>query len=160
DPTLLRPGGTKATVSVLFADLCGFTRFSERIDPTEVMKTLNETFAQLTKIVEEHGGTFDKYVGDCLMAFYGAPVSSEDHAFRAVHSAYEMQQAFETLKKERWTSAPQDALSLAIGINSGEVIVGNVGSDKQMTYTVIGDVVNVAARLQSAAGAGQIFVSD
>ena len=159
DARLLKPGGERKLVTVLFADLCGFTRFSESVPPEEVMETLNQTFSRLTSSVGGNRGTFDKYVGDCLMAFYGPPISFGNDALNAVRSAAEMQQAFRELKAQ-WGDGPRARLGLAIGLNSGEAIVGNVGSEKLMEYTVIGDVVNVAARLQEQAEDGQILFGE
>jgi len=159
DASLLKLGGTRSAVSVLFADLSGFTRFSESVPAEQVMDTLNQTFSRLTRIVEDNRGTFDKYIGDCLMAFYGAPISFGNDALNAVRSAAQMQEAFRELQTQ-WKGQPQGDLGLAIGINSGEAIVGNVGSEKLMEYTVIGDTVNVAARLQSKAERGQVLISE
>lgn len=158
DSTRLRPGGVRGTVSVLFADLSGFTSFSESREPEAVMEVLNHAFSRLTEIVFSHHGTLDKFIGDCVMAFYGAPVAQGNDAVNAVRSALEMRRAFNELKTQWGDGGPQ--LGLAIGINSGEAIVGNVGSDRRMEYTVIGDTVNVAARLQDQAVAGQILIGE
>ena len=106
----------------------------------------------------EHHGTLDKYIGDCLMAFYGAPFPSESHALDAVRSAVEMRAAFQELRSQ-WSDG-RAQLGLAIGINSGEAIVGNIGSHRRMEYTVIGDCVNVAARLEERAEPGQILLGE
>ncbi len=156
DASRLRLGGVRSTVTVLFADLSGFTPFSETRPPEAVMDVLNQAFSRLTEIVFRHQGTLDKFIGDCLMAFYGAPLSTGHDALNAVRSALEMQAAFNELKTQ-WGDGPAQ-LGLAIGINTGEAIVGNVGSDRRMEYTVIGDTVNVAARLQDKATAGQILI--
>jgi class 3 adenylate cyclase len=157
--SLLRPGGSRRFVTVVFADLAGFTRFAEGLPPELVMERLNDVFAGLTRAVLSHHGTLDKYIGDCIMAFFGAPTSGDDDAFRAVRTAFEMQRTFDEVKKS-WGSGPWDKLGLAIGIHSGEAIVGNVGSEARMEYTVIGDTVNVAARLQGEALGGQILLSE
>jgi class 3 adenylate cyclase/tetratricopeptide (TPR) repeat protein len=149
DSSRLKPGGVRSTVSVLFADLSGFTPFSESRAPEEVMEVLNEAFSGLTEVVFKHHGTLDKFIGDCVMAFYGAPMASGNDAINAVRSALEMRRIFGELKAKWGDAGPQ--LGLAIGINSGEAIVGNVGSNRRMEYTVIGDTVNVAARLMEAA---------
>jgi class 3 adenylate cyclase len=156
--SLLKPGGSRAFVTVVFADLSGFTRFAETLAPEAVMDRLNEVFGRLTRILLARRGTLDKYIGVCVMAFFGAPKSGEDDALRAVRAAFEMQQAFEDLKKN-WGNGPAEHLTLAIGVHSGEAIVGNVGSEARMEYTVIGDTVNVAARLQGSATGGQILLS-
>lgn len=159
DPSLLNLGGERRPVTVLFADLCGFTRFSESVPPEEVVEVLNQTFRRLTGIVLDHRGTIDKYVGDCLMAFFGAPVASDADALNAVRSAVEMRQAFQELRAT-WGDGARARLGLAIGVNSGEAVVGNIGSERLMGYTVIGDAVNVAARLQDRAEDGQIFLGE
>jgi class 3 adenylate cyclase len=159
DSGLLKLGGERKHVTVLFADLCGFTRYSESVSPEEAMDTLNQTFGRLAKLVGDNRGTFDKYIGDCLMAFYGAPVSFGNDAVNAVRTAVQMQREFRTLKA-KWIDGPRADLGLAIGLNSGEVVVGNVGSEKLMGYTVIGDAVNVAARIQAEAGEGQILLGE
>jgi adenylate cyclase len=158
DSSRLKPGGVRNTVSVLFADLSGFTPFSESRSPEEVMEVLNGAFSGLTEVVFKHHGTLDKFIGDCIMAFYGAPTATGNDAVNAVLSALEMRKAFGELKSRWGESGPQ--LGLAIGINSGDAIVGNVGSSRRMEYTVIGDTVNVAARLQDKAGAGQILIGE
>ncbi len=153
----LKLGGEARVVSVLFADIRGFTRFSERHSATEVVDVLNLIFTELTKTVFEYGGTFDKYLGDAVMAFFGAPIKREDDAWRAVTAAAQMQRVFQDIVAH----SERDGLSelgLGIGINTGEAIVGNIGSERIMDYTVIGDTANVARRLQEIAGKGQILV--
>lgn len=155
----LKLGGEDRVVSVLFADIRGFTRFSERHPATEVVDVLNLVFTELTKIVFEHGGTFDKYLGDAIMAFFGAPVRHDDDAWRAVRAAAQMQCVFENIIGAHEHCALRE-LGLGIGINTGEAIVGNIGSEKIMDYTVIGDTANVARRLQEIAGKGQILIGE
>ena len=159
DSSLLKLGGVREFVTILFADLTGFTTFADAVPPEDVMETLNQTFSRLTKIVADNRGTFDKYLGDGLMAFYGAPIASDNDALNAVRTAVEMEQAFQALKEE-WGEGPQSQLGLAVGINSGEAIVGNLGSERMMNYTVIGDAVNIAARLEDLAGPGQILIGE
>lgn len=153
----LKLGGENRIVTVLFADIRGFTRFSERHAPTEVVELLNLVFAELTQVVFQHGGTFDKYLGDAIMAFFGAPVSHQDDPLRAVNAAVDMQQIFQNIVEN---NAHRDIgeLGLGIGINTGETIVGNIGSEKLMDYTVIGDTANVAKRLQEIAVKRQIII--
>lgn len=153
----LKLGGENRIVTVLFADIRGFTRFSERYAPTEVVKVLNLVFAELTQVVFEHGGTFDKYLGDAIMSFFGAPVPHQDDPLRAVSTAVAMQNVFRDIKSKGVHEGIRD-LGLGIGINTGEAIVGNVGSEKVMDYTVIGDTANVASRLQDIAAKGQIIL--
>jgi adenylate cyclase len=153
----LKLGGEARNVTVMFADIRGFTRFTEEHTAPQVVETLNRIFRALSHLVFAHRGTFDKYLGDGLMAFYGAPIAGEDDARRAVETAIEMQHRFRDLVEE-FGAAMQD-LGLGIGIHSGEAIVGNIGSDRVMDYTVIGDTVNIAKRLQEVAQAGQTLVS-
>lgn len=154
----LKLGGEIRPVTVLFADIRGFTAYTERHSAPEVIHTLNRVFEALSHVVFEYRGTFDKYLGDGLMAFYGAPVAAEDDARRAVETAVAMQRTFARLQAER--SADLGDLGLGIGLHSGEAVVGNIGSEKVMDYTVVGDVVNVAKRLQERAQGGQILLSE
>jgi adenylate cyclase len=153
----LKLGGEARLVTVLFADIRGFTRFTEDHSAPEVVETLNRIFRALSHVVFAHRGTFDKYLGDGLMAFYGAPIAGEDDARRAVETAIEMQLRFHEVAEE--FGVAMQGLGLGIGIHSGEAIVGNIGSDRVMDYTVIGDTVNIAKRLQEVALAGQTLVS-
>lgn len=151
----LKLGGEIRHVTVLFADIRGFTLFTESHSGPEVIETLNRVFQALSVLIFAHKGTFDKYLGDGLMAFYGAPLAAEDDAQRAVQTAIEMQRWFGKLRSE-----PDLAkLGLGIGLHSGEAVVGNIGSEKVMDYTVVGDVVNIAKRLQERARRGQILIS-
>lgn len=159
DPdTYLKLGGESRTVTVLFADIRGFTKFSEQHSAKRVVEVLNMLFSELTKVIFKYKGTFDKYIGDAIMAFYGAPISYEDDVIRALQTALGMQQVFGQIK-ERWSSEELTSLALGVGLNTGEAVVGNIGSEKVMDYTVIGDTVNVAKRLQEVAGLGQILIS-
>jgi len=151
-------GGKRATVSVLFADVVGFTPLAEARQAEQMVGLLNELFSVLTEIVFRHGGTVDKFIGDCIMAVWGAPVPQEDHAARALSAAEDMMRFLETAN-EGWKEKYDVEIRLGIGVNSGEAIVGNIGSDKRMEYTVIGDVVNVAARLEAIALPNQVLVA-
>lgn len=155
----LELGGTRAEISVLFADVVAFTPLAESRAPEEMVALLNELFGILSEIVFRHEGTVDKFIGDCIMAVWGVPVAQPDHARRALRAAEEMMRFLE-LGNEEWRDRYGVELRLAIGVNSGEVIVGNIGSKKRMEYTVIGDVVNVAARLESMARPNQILLTD
>ncbi|MBL8328897.1 MAG: adenylate/guanylate cyclase domain-containing protein [Rubrivivax sp.] len=139
--------GRSAELTVLFADLHGFTRLSETLPPPELVRLVNEFFSEMTDIVREHGGTLDKYIGDSVMAFWGAPLDDPDHAQHALHAAEAMQGRLPAMNA-RFAARGWPALSLGIGINSGTVIVGDLGSRHRRAYTVLGDAVNVAARLQ------------
>jgi class 3 adenylate cyclase len=154
----LRLGGDNRMVTVLFADIRGFTKFTERHTANEVIETLNRIFNPLSNLIFAYRGTFDKYLGDGLMAFYGAPISEADDAQRALDTAFAMQRLFKTLRED--PEYGMEGLDLGIGIHSGEAVVGNIGSDFVMDYTVVGDVVNVAKRLQEHAQEGQILISD
>jgi adenylate cyclase len=154
----LRLGGESRVVTVLFADIRGFTEFAGIHSAKRVVEILNGFFSELTRVIFGYKGTFDKYIGDAVMAFYGAPVSYEDDVIRALQTALEMQQVFEQMK-EKWGSEELISLALGVGLNTGEAVVGNIGSEKVMDYTVIGDTVNVARRLQEIAGPGQILIS-
>jgi len=153
----LQLGGQARHVSVLFADIRGFTRFSELREPSQVTQVLNQLFNRLVPVVFDYNGTLDKYLGDAVMAFYGAPVSSPDNPMQAVRTAWKMQQQFNQFYEE--TPLISD-LGLGVGIYSGEAVVGNVGSERVMNYTVIGNTPNMAKRLQEKALPGQILIGE
>ena len=152
-------GGTRQTITVMFADVVGFTPLTEQLAPEHVVTILNELFTIMTGIVFRHGGTVDKFVGDCVMAIWNAPSPQPDHARRAVEAAEDMLSWLET-GNARWEQKYGVSIQLAIGVHTGEAIVGNVGSETRMEYTAIGDVVNVAARLETIARPQQILVTD
>jgi adenylate cyclase len=151
-------GGEKRQVSVLFADVVGFTPLSEKLSPEDSVAILNHLFTVLTEIVFRHQGTVDKFIGDCVMAFFGAPTAQEDHAAKAVAAAEDMIRWLD-IGNASWKKRYGITIQLAIGVNTGEAIVGNIGSETRMEYTAIGDVVNVAARLESVARPQQILIS-
>ena len=155
----MRLGGDRRAITVLFADVVGFTPLAERLAPEATVAILNELFTILTEIVFKHGGTVDKFVGDCVMAFWGAPDDQPDHVRRALEAAEDMQSWLET-GNERWKQRHGVTIQLAIGVHTGEAVVGNIGSEKRMEYTVIGGVVNLAARLEAIARPAQILVTD
>lgn len=150
-------GGARTEISVVFADVVAFTPLAESHPAEEVVTLLNELFSLLSEVVFRHHGTVDKFVGDCIMAVWGAPVATPDHARRALAAAEDMLRFLETAN-QGWKAQYGVELRLAVGVNSGEAIVGNIGSDKRMEYTVVGDVVNVAARLEAVAKPNQILV--
>ncbi|MFO0587423.1 MAG: adenylate/guanylate cyclase domain-containing protein [Polyangiaceae bacterium] len=152
-------GGHRTSITVLFADVVAFTPLSESRPPEQVVAMLNELFSVLTEVVFRHGGTVDKFIGDCIMAVWGAPVAQADHADRALAAAEDMMHFLEVASAE-WRKKYDVEVRLGIGVNSGEAIVGNIGSDKRMEYTVIGDVVNVAARLEGLAAPNQVLVAE
>ncbi len=145
----------EAEVSVIFADIAGFTSMSERLKPFEVTRILNGIFERLTAVVFEHDGTLDKFIGDEVMAFFGAPIKQDDHAIRAVRTALTMQQRLDEYNSERPDAPP---VRMSIGINSGSVVVGDIGSPERKDYTIIGDTVNTAKRIESKAGVGEIAI--
>jgi adenylate cyclase len=148
DPSKAKLGGDRKEITVLFSDIRGFTSFSEKHQPEEVVSLLNEYLGAMTEIVFEHEGTLDKFVGDAIMALWGAPVGQPDHAERAVKCAVAM---IERLKKlqAKWAAEGKYVIDIGIGINTGDMVVGNMGAEgKKMDYTVIGDNVNLGARLE------------
>ena len=151
----LRLGGETLLVSVLFADIRGFSSFSKTKDARVTIGILNKIFGRLVPVIFEHNGTFDKYMGDAVMAFYGAPISYEDDALRAVKTAVGIQQALQVLREE--DKAVRE-LGLGVGIFTGYAVVGNLGSEQIMNYTVIGDAPNSAMRLQENALSGQVLI--
>lgn len=154
----LKLGGETRQVTVLFADLRDFTQFSAAQPAPQVVEALNLVFNELVEIVFKHKGTFDKFLGDAIMAFYGAPIGGDDDVQRALCTAVEMQECFQRLQSETGNTI-LSTLGLGVGIHSGEAIVGNIGSERMMDYTVIGDSVNVAKRLQELAKSGEILIS-
>lgn len=141
-------GGRKQEVTILFSDIRGFTTFSERNTPEDVIQHLNEYFSAMVDSIFKYEGTLDKFIGDAVMAVFGSPVAHEDDPLRAVSTALDMRERLEALNAE-WTAAGRDTLRIGIGINTGEAIVGNIGDIRRMEYTVIGDNVNLASRLES-----------
>lgn len=150
---------SRREVSVLFADIRGFTTFAEHHRPEVVVTVLNQYFDRMVQVVFTHHGTLDKYLGDGLMALFGAPLEQPDHSRHAVQAALEMQATVADLNAAR-RRAGLAPLTIGIGINSGEAIVGNIGTEERMEYTAIGDMVNVAQRLQAEAADGDIVISD
>jgi len=153
----LQLGGRSCQVSVLFADIRGFTSFSEQHKAVYVTQTLNYIFNGLVPTIFENKGTLDKYLGDAIMAFYGAPIPSLNSSEQAVRTACAMQQRF----AEMYEVTPgMQSLGLGIGICTGEAVVGNIGSEQLMDYTVIGNTPNTAKRLQENARAGKILIDE
>jgi adenylate cyclase len=149
DPSKTKLGGDRKEITVLFSDIRGFTTFSEKHEPEEVVSLLNEYLGAMTAIVFEHEGTLDKFVGDAIMALWGAPVGQPDHAERAVRCALAMIGKLKELQA-KWTAEGKYVIDIGIGINTGDMVVGNMGAEgKKMDYTVIGDNVNLGARLES-----------
>ena len=148
NPEKAKLGGERKTVTILFADIIGFTSLSEQKQPEEVVEILNEYFKEMTEIIFKWDGTLDKFVGDEIMAFWGAPIDQPNHAELAVRCALNMEARLFDLQY-KWKLEEKCGLDCGIGINTGEVIIGNIGAaGKKMDYTVIGDNVNLAARVE------------
>jgi adenylate cyclase len=149
DPSKAKLGGDRKEITVLFSDIRGFTSFSEKHQPEEVVSLLNEYLGAMTNIVFEYEGTLDKFIGDAIMALWGAPVGQPDHAERACRCALTMIEKLKELQK-KWADEGKYVIDIGIGINTGGMVVGNMGAEgKKMDYTVIGDNVNLGARLES-----------
>lgn len=144
-------------VTILFADLVGFTRLAEERPPVELSALLSEILSALTEIVFANGGTLDKYLGDGLMAVFGAPVTHGDHALRAVRTGHSMSCALDERLSSRLRSL---GLELRVGIHTGRVVAGTIGSPQRLEYTVVGDAVNVAARLSAVCEPGEVLISE
>ncbi len=149
NPDRLTLGGEEREVTVMFTDVAGFTSISEKLTPAELVKLLNEYLTEMTDIVLAHDGIIDKYEGDAIMAEFGVPVAYDNHAYMACKSAVEMQKKLVKLR-EKWNKEGRPELRVRIGINTGEVIVGNMGSRDVFDYTVMGDHVNLGSRLEGA----------
>ena len=139
--------GTGCRASVLFADIRGFTTMSENLSPRDVVNMLNEIFTELFEAVAQHDGVLDKYIGDAVMAVFGAPLSRGEDAINAVRAALKMQEMIASINLHRLARG-EPGVRLGVGVATGEVVAGTIGSPKRMDYTVIGDSVNLAARLQ------------
>jgi adenylate cyclase len=150
-------GGDRRPIAVLFSDVRGFTRLAEGMTPEALAALLSDYFTEMVDVVFEHGGTLDKFVGDAIMALWGAPAAQPDAADRALRAAVGMLAALTELNA-RWAAQGRPPLEVGVGINYGEVFAGNIGSHRRLEYTVLGDVVNVAARLCAEAGPGEILV--
>ena len=159
NPDSFKLGGVSQKITVLFADIRGFTRLSEHAEPEKVVQLLNKYFSAMTDIIFAHGGTLDKYLGDGLMALFGAPTATPDDATNALNAAVAMQRRLiginEDLSKE---GLPE--VAIGIGLHTGEAVVGYIGSERRSEYTAIGDTVNTASRLESNSQGGQILLSD
>lgn len=158
-PESFKLGGVNQTITVLFADVRGFTRLAEHAPPEQVVQLLNLYFSAMSDIIFAHSGTLDKYIGDGLMALFGAPTTTPDDAANAVVVAIEMQHRIQKLNED-FRAAGLPEVSIGIGLHTGEATVGYIGSDRRTEYTAIGDTVNLASRLESNAGGGQILLSE
>jgi adenylate cyclase len=149
DPSLAQLGGHTRDMSVLFSDIRGFTAASENATPEAVVAQLNEYFSAMVGVLFRHHGTLDKFVGDMVMALFGAPLDDPKHADHAVATALEMIRELDRLN-DKWRAEGRATLGIGIGINSGPMIAGNIGAPNAMSYTVIGDTVNLGNRIESA----------
>jgi adenylate cyclase len=148
DPSRAQLGGQRREMTVLFSDIRGFTTFSEQGQPEEIVQQLNEYFSRMVHVLFEHRGTLDKFVGDAVMALFGAPLEDPDHADHAVQAALAMLRELDGLNRA-WAAGGRPTLAIGVGINTGEMVAGNIGSETIMSYTVIGDAVNLGSRLES-----------
>ena len=158
NPEALKLGGNKCEVTMFFSDIRGFTKMSENMDPTDIVEQLNVYFTKMTDILMELNGTLDKYVGDELMALFGAPVARPDDPIRAVLCGVKMLEALYELQKV-WEKEGKPIIKIGIGINTGVVTAGYMGSEKALSYTVIGDNVNLAARIMAQAKGMEMFIT-
>lgn len=159
NPNSFKLGGVNQTITVLFADIRGFTSTSEHENPEKVVTLLNRYFSAMSEIIFAHGGTLDKYIGDGLMALFGAPTATPEDALNAVKAAVTMQKRLATLNKEL-AQEKLGNVAVGIGLHTGVATVGYIGSERRSEYTAIGDTVNLASRLESHAKGGQILMSD
>src|SRR5215468_3246854 len=157
-PEGLRFGGEKRVITVLMSDLRGYTQFAEHGDPANVMNVLNEYLARMTDIIVEHGGTINEFIGDAVFAVFGAPLAHADHAERAAACALGMQRAMADVNRQH-AAARLPRFEMGIGVNTGEAVVGNIGSEQRAKYAVVGSAVNIAARVEGATVGGQVFIT-
>ncbi len=158
DPENLVLSGERRQVTVLFCDVRGFTPMSERLAPEEVVLLLNDFYTLMIETTFKYDGTLDKFLGDAVMAVFGAPMAHPDHSARAIRTALAMQEGITGLNERRMRDG-KEPISVGIGVSAGEAVAGTVGTEDRMEYTVIGDSVNLAARLESNAKPGQILIS-
>lgn len=154
----IRLGGVNQKVSVMFADIRGFTQFSEYTEPERVVEVLNEYFTRVTDVILDHGGMIDKYIGDAVMAVFGVPISKENDPANAVRSAVQIQRMVAEMNRDA-AARGWPELAIGIGINTGTATAGNIGSPRRLDYTVVGDAVNIASRLMDDAAGGQVLIS-
>ncbi len=158
-PEGLQLGGEKRYVTVMMADLRGFTSIGERLPPETVVSMINIFLGRMTEVIQQHRGTIDEFIGDAILTIFGAPVWRDDDAIRAVRCAVDMQLAMQDVNRE-FAALGYPQVEMGIGINSGEAIVGNIGSSKRAKYGVVGRVVNTASRIESYTIGGQILIAD
>lgn len=159
NPDSFKLGGASQTITILFADIRGFTRISEHAPPEKIVSLLNRYFSAMTDIIFAHGGTLDKYLGDGLMALFGAPAATPDDASNALNAAVAMQRRLLGINRELREEGFAE-IGVGMGLHTGEAIVGYIGSERRSEYTAIGDTVNTSSRLESNARGGEILISD
>jgi len=159
NPESFKLGGVSQTITILFADIRGFTRISEHAPPERIVSLLNRYFSAMTDIIFAHGGTLDKYLGDGLMALFGAPTATPDDANNALNAAVAMQRRVLGINIELQEEGLPE-IGVGMGLHTGEVVVGYIGSERRSEYTAIGDAVNTSSRLESNARGGEILMSD
>src|SRR5215207_2166710 len=159
NPESFKLGGVSQTITILFADIRGFTRMSEHAPPEKIVNLLNRYFSAMTDIIFAHGGTLDKYLGDGLMALFGAPTATPDDASNALNAAVAMQRRLMAINRELRDEGFAE-IGVGMGLHTGDVIVGYIGSERRSEYTAIGDAVNTSSRLESNALGGEILISD
>ncbi len=152
-------GGEKKKVSILFCDIRGFTTLTEKEPVETIVSLLNEYFSAMSEVIFANNGTLDKFIGDAIMAIYGAPLELKDGPYKAVKTALEMRDKLAKLN-EKWKTEKKPQIQVGYGINTGEAIVGNIGSERRMEYTAIGDMVNTASRVEGETEGGQIFITE
>jgi class 3 adenylate cyclase len=158
-PDSIKLGGDKRIATVFFADIRGYTSFSETREPEEIVKILNEYFSEAIQGILKYKGYIDKFIGDCIMAVWGVPMMPDkDDPFNAVSCALSLQEMVRSAKRKFFRKSAS-RLRIGIGVNTGPLVAGNLGSMQRMDYSVIGDTVNLAARLESVAGPDEVIVS-
>lgn len=158
-PEALNLGGERREISIMLADLRGFSSFAAHHDPQEVMQIVNNFLSKMTEVIIAHGGIIDEFIGDAILVLFGAPRPLEDHATRAVACAVAMQQAMSEVNRLN-AQAGLPEVAIGIGVNTGEVVVGNIGSERRAKYGVVGHNVNMASRIEAFTGGGQILISE
>lgn len=158
DTASLAFGGERREVSVLMSDLSGFSALSERLEPERVVELLNVYLGRMTEVIDEYGGTIDEFIGDAILVIFGAPIQRADHAERAVACAVAMQCAMTDVNEEM-KGRGLGALEMGVAVNTGEVVVGNIGSEKRAKYGVVGSPVNLTSRIQALAASGEVVIS-
>lgn len=158
-PELVKPGGGSKMSTLFFSDIRGYTSFSEDKSPKYIIEVLNEYFSEAVEIIIRYGGYIDKFIGDCIMAAWGVPLEKDDDSIRAVSCAVEIQKLVQSAKRS-FFQGKASSLKIGFGMHTGPLVAGNLGSSRRMDYTVIGDTVNLAARLEGVSAAGEIIISE